>query len=439
MQRIRWFNLLLAIALPTLFLACDESESTLGGSPGGQSIAQADSIPATATAGFHRPQQMVAASRQTVGHSDSLGLESVLLMRLDYQPFAEWSPAPVDTPDVVLSFKMDHSKSLAWFPQVDLNWIDQGDDETARYLDLELILLQDSLGYDSLDWEDAFTGSEPSLAVLDRVSFRVTSGDTAFGGTNYTDPLLGRRTYRPVPKWWFNDADASTRWLMVRALPGQQGFMPVLAAGYASELRPGLRFSSLQIDSILVGNEMVPDTSWDTTFVAATWQTSLIRDASAASRLALSTGWAGQLVTVLPPFPPDSTDELYDPLVSTLSEAWLKVPLGGPGFNSPGAKVNLYYIDHFDSLGLAVEASQLIATDFVTDSTRVLEFNLTPHLRRIWVEDDTLSNADPIALALKLDDYNLLQLRQIGLASPATDPPRLVYRLSKAPDGWGRP
>jgi hypothetical protein len=42
-------------------------------------------------------------------------------------------------------------------------------------------------------------------------------------------------------------------------------------------------------------------------------------------------------------------------------------------------------------------------------------------------------------VALKLDDYTLLQLRQIGLADPALDPPRLIYHLSQAPAGWRRP
>jgi hypothetical protein len=438
LQRVSRLHLLLALALPTLFQACDEQESTLGGLPGGQAIAWSDTLAALATAGFHRPQQMVAAARQTVGRSDSLGLESVLVLRLDYNPVGSWADPPEALPDIRFTFKMDHSKSLAWFPQShDPDFVDDGSGESDNYLYLELSLLRDSLGYDSLDWEDAFDGAAPRLSILDQVTFRVSSADTVFGGGDYTDPLTGRRTLRQLPNWWFQQADTTTRWLMLRARPGEQGFVPLLAAGYTSALRPGLRFASIQVDSVLVDNVMVPDTSWDTTYVAATWQTSLVRDS--ASRLTLSSGWASQVVTQLPPFPPDSAGETYDPLVSTLAEAWLRVPLAGAGFNLSGAKVNLYQVARYDPAGPSLSAAPLIASDVLSDSSTTLEFNITPQLRRIWVEEDTLSNADSIAVALKLDDYTLLQLRQIGLADPALDPPRLIYHLSQAPAGWRRP
>lgn len=440
----RLLVLLAAIALSLSFQACEEHESTLGGLPGGQVISLRDTVTTHSLLGFHRSQEMVAASRQTVGRSDSLGLESVLILRFDYQPIYGQAATPADTPSVHLSFKMDHSPGLVWFPQRSTTEPDPG--ESANYLDLELILLRDSLGYDGLGWEDAFTGGDLHLAVQERITFRVSDADTLFGdsesGGPYTDPLTGRRTFRNVPASWFAAADTSTRWLMLRALPGQQGFMPLLAAGHAGELRPRLRFARLFVDSVDVGGGVwQPDSSRDTTYVSAAWQSSLIRDAAAPARLTLSTGWAAQALLELPAFPPDPEDPRYDPLGSTLVEAWLRVPLEGRGFNAVGAKVNLYAVgaDDFDSTGVDLDSDQLVASEVVEDTTSTLAFNLTPHLRRVWVNDDTLRNTDPIVLALKLDDYNLLQLRQLGLADPLLHPCRLVVSLSQAPATWGQP
>lgn len=438
-QRLPLFSTLVACLISALLLhSCDEAESVLGGTPGGQVIAFTDSVDVTRLSAFHLPQSMVAAARQTVGRSDSLGLESVLLFRLDYTPFEAWTDVPEASPTVHLSFKMDHSQGLAWFPQLTDQPHDLG--ESARYLDLELILLRDSVGYEDVGWENYFSGPDLTLAVLDRVQFRVSSADTAFGDDE--DPLTGRRTYREVPGSWFQHADTTARWLMLRAVGSQQGFVPLLAAGYTSLLRPGLRFSSLQVDSVLVDNVAVPDTSWDTTFVAATWQTSLVRDTAHPPVPSLSTGWAGQVFTVLPPFPPypaGQDSSLFDPLTSTLAEAWLKVPLTGASFNLAGTKVNLYAVAPGDSLGVDVDTDQLVSSDFADDSTQVLTFNVTSYLRRVWVEDDTLRNTEPIPMVLKIDDYNLLQLRQLRLAEGAGQGPRLVYSLSQAPSGWVRP
>jgi hypothetical protein len=425
----------LTACLASLLLlgSCDDAESTLGGSPGGNPIAVTDSSQVETLVAFHLPQSLVGAARHLVGRSDSLGLESALLFRLNYTPFTEWSDPPEGVPTVQLSFKMDNLEALAWFPQ--LADAPHGVGESARYLDLELLLLQDSLDYDGLGWADLFSDTLLQRPVLDRLSFRVSSADTAFGDSN--DPLTGRRTYREVPSWWFQHADTTARWLLLRPLSGQQGFVPLLGSGYTTLLRPGIRVSTIQVDSVLVNNVAVADTSWDTTYVAAAWQTSLVRDAAPAR--SLSSGWAGQLFTRLPAFPPDPDDPAYDPLVSTLSEAWLELPLDEVGFNRAGAKVNLYAVRPQDSLGVDVEADQLVSSAFTADTTEVLRFNLTSYLRRVWVEDDTLRNTDPIPLVVKLDDYYLLQVRQLRLADPALRPPRLHYSLSQAPAGWRQP
>jgi len=421
------------VASLLLLGSCDDAESTLGGAPGGNPLAVTDSVQVETMVAFHLPQSLVGAARHLVGRSDSLGLESALLLRLDYTPFGAWSDPPEAAPTVQLSFKMDNLAALAWFPQ--LAEAAHGIGESARYVDLELLLLQDSLGYDNLGWADFFADTLLNRPVLDRLSFRVSSADTAFGDNN--DPLTGRRTLRELPAWWFQHADTTARWLLLRAQGGQQGFVPMLGAGYTSLLRPGLRVSSIQVDSVLVNDVAVPDTSWDTTYVAATWQTSLVRDASPG--FSLSTGFSGQVFTRLPAFPPDPDDPAYDPLVSTLAEAWLELPLQEVGFNRGGAKANLYAVRPQDSLGVAVETEQMVATAFASDTTEVLRFNLTSYLRRVWVEDDTLRNTDPIPLVLKLDNSYLLQVRQVRLADPATHPPMLRYSLSQAPAGWGRP
>jgi hypothetical protein len=425
----------LSACLASLLLlgSCDDAESTLGGTPGGNPLAVTDSMQVETVGAFHLPQNLVGAARHLVGRSDSLGLESALVFRLDYTPFTQWSDPPEGIPAVQLSFKMDNLQALAWFPQ--LADAPHGVGESARYVDLELLLLQDSLDYDGLGWADLFADSLLNRPVLDRLSFRVSSADTAFGDDN--DPLSGRRTYREVPAWWFQHADTTARWLMVRALGGQQGFVPVLGAGYTSLLRPGIRVSTIQVDSVLVNNVAVPDTSWDTTYVAATWQTSVVRDSAPGP--SLSTGWAGQVFTRLPAFPPDPDDPDHDPLVSTLAEAWLDFPLESTGFNRAGAKANLYAVRPQDSLGVDVDTDQLVASAFASDTTDVLRFNLTAYLRRVWVEDDTLRNTDPIPLVVKLDDFYLLQVRQLRLADPVTQPPKLRYNLSQAPAGWGRP
>jgi len=424
LQVIRWCGRLLPSALLILTLACDESETTLGGLPGGQAEAAGDSLVSTEMRAYHRPQDLVAASRQVVGRSLDHALESVLLVRLDYDSTDVWTdPATRGSLHAHLCFKMDTSSALGWFPQVDPNWLDNGTGETARYLDLDIFLMRDSLGYEDLAWENLFQDGELVPAVLDTAQVRVSDADMVFGDDG--DPAGGRFTYRELPAAWFQSADTTARWLVMRARPGQQGFVPILAAGFTSDVRPRLRFVNTR-----------SATDADTSFVTATWQTSVVQDAAAAPRRTLSTGFAAQQLLRLPPFPPDSLDEAYDPLGSTLTEAWLRIPLAGQSYNAGGAKVNLYIYDPatYRTGEVEVESTRLTATDLLSEGDEELRFNITPYLRRVWVNDDTLQSSDSLVFALKLDDYNSLQLRQIGLA----DTVKLNWLISRAPDSWGQ-
>lgn len=422
LQVKHWWGRLTVPALLLLLSACDETESTLGGSPGGLAEAAADSLISTEVLAYHRPQDLVAASRQVIGRSDSLGLESVLLFRLDYDSTDVWTdPSNRGSLSAHLCFKMDTSSALGWFPQVDPGWTDDGTGESARHLDLDLFLVGDSLGYEDVSWEDLFTDGALSSAVLDTAQFRVSDADMVFDDEG--SPAGGRFTYRSIPAAWFQHADTTSRWLVLRARPGQQGFVPILAAGYSNDLRPRVRFVNTR-----------SATDADTSFVTATWQSSVVRDS--ATRRTLSTGWAAQQLLRLPPFPPDSTDESYDPLSATLVEAWLRVPLEGASYNATGAKANLYFFDPSDyqPAGVDVESTRLTATDIVEEGATDLTFNITPFLRRVWVNDDTLHRADSLVFALKLDDYNALQLRQVGLG----DSVKMQWSVSRAPDSWGQ-
>jgi hypothetical protein len=422
LQVKHWWGHLLAGSLLLLLSACDESESTLGGTPGGFAEAATDSLVSTELLAFHRPQDLVAATRQVVGRSDSLSLESVLLFRLDYDSTDVWTdPSSAGTLSAHICFKMDTNSALGWFPQVDPDWTDNGTGESARYLDLDLFLMRDSLGYEDLSWDALFTDGALAPAVLDSARFRVSDADMVFDDDG--SPAGGRFTYRQIPAAWFQAADTTARWLVMRARPGQQGFVPMLAAGFTSELRPRVRFVNTR-----------SATDADTSFVTATWQTSVVHDASAGRTL--STGWAAQQLLRLPPFPPDSTDEDYDPLAATLTEAWLRVPLGGASYNATGAKANLYFYDPADYRpeGVDVESVRLTATDILEEGATELRFNITPFLRRVWVNDDTLHRADSLVFALKLDDYNSLQLRQVGLG----DSVKMQWSVSRAPDSWGQ-
>lgn len=422
MQINRWCGRLLPVALLLFTLACDEAETTLGGLPGGTAVAASDSVSSIELLAFHNPQDLVAASRQVVGRNDTLQLESMLLMRLDYDSTDVWTdPADRGSLRAHLCFKMDSSTALGHFPQVDPAWSDDGTGESARYLDLDLFLLRDSLGYEDLDWADLVQDGQLQPVVLDTAQFRVSDADMVFGDDG--SPAGGRFTYREVPAAWFQHADTTARWLLLRARPGQQGFVPILAAGFTSDVRPRMRFVNTR-----------SATDADTSFVTATWQTSVVHDA--ATRRTLSTGYAAQQLVRLPPFPPDSLDEAYDPLDGTLTEAWLRIPLAGSSYNPVGAKVNLYIYDPatYAAGTVEVESTRLTATDILEEAATELRFNITPYLRRVWVNDDTLRSQDSLVFALKLDDFNSLQLRQIGLA----DSVKLNWLISRAPDSWGQ-
>jgi hypothetical protein len=435
---------LLPVGLLSLFLlnlACDEGESSLGGNPGGQAAGEEVIRQATQTLGFARNQSLSGAGLQTMGRSDSMGFESAMLLQFDYNPVELWETQPDSgsfTP--TFSLKFSNKEQAIWLPQLD-EAVQEG--PSRWFLDLELSMLEDSLAYDSLSWQDAFADDEPLFSVLDTLSFRITSADTSYGEGE--DPSTGFRTYVDLPAEWFTDSTVSSRTFLLRAMLGQEGLMSCLASGYSSSLRPNLRFASSRLDSVEISEGVFEDeTQFDTTSVAATWQTGLVKDAGADEGFhSLSSGWASQLLISLPKFMDELPDsyayDLPDSLRHTLTEAWLELPVEAHTFNAEGAKVNIYRVDgmttELDTSDLELESDHLVTSTVISDSLETLDFNIIGLLRSIWLEQDSLINSDPIVLGIKLDDYYHLQPRKILVPMAGEDGPKLRYSLSESP--WG--
>lgn len=427
----------LALTALLLGLACDDGDSVIGGSPGGDPVGTVYTIDLSAMASYRRSQSLETATRQVVGRDDSLGFESMLFFRLDYSPVEDWSPQPAEgSVHVFFSMKMDNDSASLVLPQ----WATpENPAESGFHLDMELLLLADSLDADSVRW-DRVPGAGAPEALLDSMGFRVTAADSAFGDGD--DPLTGRRTLREAPAEWFQSADTTARFFLLRAAPGQRGLVPLLAHGWNDELRPGFRIAWFDIDTVLVDGVAVPDTSFDTTFVAATWQSGVVRDDGATGWHSLSTGWAGQAILELPPFPPADLAGDWDPLTSSLASAWLRIPTGPGAYNARGGKVNLYSVGAYDSAGVTLDSDWLVSSDLVEEGVDTLSFSMVNVLRRHWIEDDTLTREDPVALALKFDDYYLLQPRKLtvaGLGDPEGPRPVLEIRVARAPDDWRQP
>lgn len=429
----------LAFAALLVSQACDDGDSVVGGSPGGDAIGVKHVLQVDRMAGYQRNQSLETATRQVVGRDDSLGIESMLVFRLDYTPFSEWSPTPAEgSVHAFFSMKLDNDSASLILPQ---SAPPSDPAESAFHIDLELLLLGDSLDVDSLRWADLAGAGAPE-AFLDSIRFRVTSADSAFGDNE--DPVTGRRTFREARADWFQSADTTARFFLLRAQAGQTGLLPLLAYGWDSRVRPGFRIASFSIDSLLVDGEMVPDTSFDTTFYAATWQSGVVFDGGDPLRGTLSTGWAAQSILELPPFPPaaDSSGQDWDPLTASLASAYLNVPLGGRAYNAVGGKVNLYHVGAYDPEGVTLDSDWLVSSAYIDEDTDTLSFSMVNVLRRHWIEDDTLVSTDPVVLALKFDDYYLLQPRKIsigGLGDPEGLVPFVEVRVASSPDDWRRP
>ncbi len=438
---MRRFGPLILILVLCSVIACDESESTLGAAPGGDPAGAWDSLEVDRLALFHRNQLLWDAGRQVVGRLDARSLEAEILFQVDYQPVQLWEAQPDSgSLSALLSLKMDNDPERVLLPQ------HSDSAGVGFYMNLSLLLLElpegENLPYeDSLSWEYAHPAGEDRYTVLDSVVFLVSNTDSAFGEGG--DPLTGVRTLREVPAWWFEDSNSTSRSFLLRAAPGEQGLLPFLAAGWNSEVRPGIRLAWSETDTTDTGDSVFVDTSMDTTFVVCTWQSGIVDDYGPADSLWLSTGYANQVILELPPFQPaDENGEAVDFLLGSISEGLLGFPIDSHVYNTAGGKVNLYHVGQYQELGQDLDPSMLVAGMVLDDSTEFLEFNVVNLLRRIWVEEDTLSSEEPIALALKFDDYFALEVRKLGLHGLAAEDslrPRLRYKISHAPEHWGQP
>jgi hypothetical protein len=432
---------LLPLGILSLFLihaGCDEGETSLGRSPGSVPAGDPDTSYASQSLSFVKTQSLGGAGLQTIGRDDSIGIESAMLFQFDYSPPPRWVEQP-DTGSfhVTFSMKLANKETATWLPQM-RDDVPVG--ESAFYMDLELSLLGDSLIYDTLAWDEVFAGSEPSYSVLDTLTFRLSSADTAYGDGG--DPLEGVRSYVDLPASWFNDSLITSRGFLLRALPGQRGLLSCLASGYSSDIRPNLRFASWKSDSVDLGDGVMEyQTTYDTTSVAATWQSGVLKDEGSAEGFhSLSSGWASQVLIELPPFVNDSNEVELDPYFNTLSEAWLDIPISRHLFNAEGGKLNIYRVDgqsdSLDATDVELDPDRIVTSTIVTDSLQTLEFNIIGLLRAAWIEEDSLVNTDPIVLGLKFDDYYGLQARKIEMPVAGESGPRLRYTLSSCPEEW---
>ena len=137
--------------------ACEETESTLGGVPGGNPAGVWDSLVVSRMSIFQADHALLNARAQYIGYVDSLGLAAQFLFQLDYQPLQLMDPQPEEgTFKTSLSLKMDNVAENIILenrgaPPPGMS------DESVFYMSLDLLMLDlDPLEWSEFDWNDKF-------------------------------------------------------------------------------------------------------------------------------------------------------------------------------------------------------------------------------------------------------------------------------------------
>jgi hypothetical protein len=427
----RYFAMLVIISL-WLNFSCEETENTMGGIPGGNPQGVWDSLSVNAMSIFNADHSLLNARKQYVGYVDSLGLEAQFLFQVDYVPYQLLDPLPEeDSFKATLALKMDNIPENLIMENHGAAPPDLPG-ESANYMQLELLMLDlDTLDWGVFNWETIYNDGVLAPAILDSVSFYISASDSVFGDSNDPSSSLARKTYRLLPEEWFVDSLFSSRIFLMRPVIGEQGMIPFLSSGYDAAVTPGIRFSWIDIDTVLT----VPDSSWDTTYVPTTFDAGIVNQLAESENFRLLSGYSTRISLQLPPFPPEDSD--YNPLTDGLSQAYLRLPIIGQSYNSADSRLHLYHVDADspDSLDTSSLDYRYVT---LSDSSEAVEFNMVTLLNRIWTESDTLIAEDPINFVLQFSKYINLELRMLDLASnlDSEEQPMLKFKIMSAPAEW---
>ena len=432
----RFYTFLILTALFAV-LGCEESDTTLGIEPGGDPAGTWDTLALTQIGTYSYPQVLSYAARQVVGHDSALGLRAEMIMKFDYTPLESWSSSRIvdeGSLQTFISLKLAGDTAAVSLTQLD----------SVFYIDVTLCLLQQtdvSLGVDgfpdpdSIRWGDFYAEDGLFTTVLDSVQFRVYEGDSASGSDD--DPLTGVRTIRPIPNWWFNSADTTSRLLLLKPAPDNQGMLSFYANGASTKIRPNLRWRWTETDTVNVENPAV--TMLDS--VVCDWQSGIALELEEDNGYWLSSGPGQHLALEFDPWGLD-----HDILLQNISDAWITLHLKERVYNTGQGAINLYHIGSYRE-GIELDPDWWVATDYDSllnnddEEIQTLRFNIVSLLRDIWMEEDTLNPVEPIALGMRYDMYyeqSVRKLRVWGTDAPVDSlRPTLSFKINEAP--WERP
>ena len=444
------------LLLMLLFSACDEEVGSVGGLPGGNPDGQWDSLLVTRAAVFQADQQMKFSDLQFVGRLEAQGLESRMVVHIEYQlpESIALIPDTVSIDSVYLSLRMDRDSSRVIFGP---SW----EDGVVQELALDLLLIQDPPDgtevQDSLYW-DVLYGNGASPTVLDSLRTTFHQNEMFWGDLNgslNSDPGEGIRSFRSLEghEWWFtSDSLASPvpnsnpqRWrrtLLLSMPDDEQGMLAFLGYGWDSILKPGYRlyYQHYYVDDPELGVQ--DSTTW--AFQVSAWQNTVFQDAGSTTGLSISSGPSLQVLLRLPPFRPMDGDVVLDPTTTSLLKAYLRLPILEQSFNADGGTVYLYGMSDFPADGVdlnsaAFQYNRYSAETVDADSSQ-LEFSVVNMLVHFWTGRNDFSPDDSMTVALRFYPGDL-ELRKLLLVDPALADslkPRLVYKWTESPEPWGQ-
>ncbi len=438
---MRRFYCFLLLAAFVAMLGCDESTTTLGIEPGGDPAGAWDTLALTQMGTYMYPQILSYAPRQVVGHNDTLGLHAEMIMKFDYTPLESWNASrQVDSLITYISLKVIGDSSAIRITQMS---------NDSGYVDLTLCLLQqidealDVDGFpdpDSIRWNNFHSAEGLYTTVLDSVNVRVYQRDST---SDEGDPLTGIRTIRPIPSWWFNSADTTSRLLLLKPAENNSGMLSFYANGASSKIRPNLRWRWWTADTVDTENPLVSYVD----SVVCDWQSGIAMEVGEPDGYWLSSGPGQHLVMEFDPWNTllDEEGEPIDYLLGNISDAWVTLHLKERIYNTGQGAINAYYIGDYRE-GSELDPDWWVATDYDSllnnddEPIETLCFNIVSLLRDIWLEEDSFTTTDPIALGVRYDRYyeqSVRKLRVWGPDAPDSLRPSLSIKTNSAP--WERP
>ncbi len=448
--------LLLLSLLALVWVACDEELSAVGGQPGGDPDGFWDSLLVVRATSFPVEQHLRYADVQFTGNLPELGVQAQMLVHFEYQlpDTISLIPDTVSVDSIVFSMRMDRDSSRVIFgPEIENEF-------ASRSLDFLLLSDPEENGevQDSLLWEDIHGSNAPQ--VLDSTRFAFSPQERLWGdldGSTNVDPEGGIFSTRGLGEhaWWFMSDSLAVqvegsnppryrRTLLMKMPADEEGMLAWLAQGWNSRLRPGYRlyFQDYWIDDT---EGLQDSTTW--AFQSSLWQNGILLDEQGGDGLTLNSTATWQVLLELPPFLPTHDGQSLLPANASLLKAFLRLPIKARDFNSMNGSIQLYGVDDYQTEDLNLSDAKyefrLYSSENLdeTDPQAELEFSVVNLLVQHWTERSDFNAEDSLRIALRFS-VNDLELRRMSLVEPLSGDsllPRLLFKLTEAPEPWGQP